>query len=812
MLIGRDLIRLLQNLSKIPEFELLWRDIINSPQSLSPQFAQMGGLMYILRTTTRKRCLISRLTPEMERKIYFLITGVKASNHKRYLDWFQKQYFSTPESQSLRVDIMRYITVVVHPTNEQLNSGLTPRWALCAWLINTCSSPIDFANLKLALFYDWLTYDAKKDNIMLIEPAILLMFNSIRTSANFANLTNINISLTTMLFDFLCKIVLNFHLPYREQILNGIMQSFKDCVDKKVIPSIQLFFIQQLDAKTQQIIPPAIDRELRNNLQATFGTFFQTLSLNQTPSAFNNNNSNNNPAPTSPLLSVPTNTTSSIPSPTPPSNLVTIGSEKSLFKQKPITEKPPQEEPSPTSVDIKFEIEPVTIQPVLNLEPEIEKLTQPVKNEPIAQLTVIPTIKTIKMDVSDDEDEEENASENIQSKNNNIINLKTPTPVPLLIPSPSPLINSIQIQLQQFTARPFKIYTTLEDSATITGSLSSNSLSVLNQNQNVQQNVNNLLENSLNLIHSDDLRDKLYELNDKYKDYYNFIINNLHTNNSASSLYLNPKLNFVNSLLKDSLNIVYSDIEYSAEYLHRSSFSDLAACYALIFRNDFTNNLLPNQFYTSLSNIIVSNTQNNGKIISNNNNDVDLISGALLNPNYIHLINESISQRPIFYFFKDLSNTTNQSNTREILIHLLNELNSKQSRIGYYFLYYIYSIVIKNKIMTYTPSNNSSSNNSKMSNTNELVNLINIYKEFMRERTCSNRSKNKNNNDKQSSSGDNFEKASSSSSSSSSFSSDEQEDALSAQMDDDQSDSEEKLHLTESEINLGKKKNTLKET
>lgn len=38
LMIGRDLVRLLQNVARIPEFELLWKDIIHNPQALSPQF------------------------------------------------------------------------------------------------------------------------------------------------------------------------------------------------------------------------------------------------------------------------------------------------------------------------------------------------------------------------------------------------------------------------------------------------------------------------------------------------------------------------------------------------------------------------------------------------------------------------------------------------------------------------------------------------------------------------------------------------------------------------------------------------------
>jgi len=155
MLIGRDLVRLLQSV-----------DIVEKPSTLSPHFAQLGGLLYLMRMPTKRRCLISRLTVDMERKIYFLITSVRSGQQKRYLDWFQRQYLQTPESQSLRVDLIRYICAVVHPTNEQLNAGLVPRWTFCAWLLNTCTSPIDLANLKLALFYDWLFYDAKKVNLI----------------------------------------------------------------------------------------------------------------------------------------------------------------------------------------------------------------------------------------------------------------------------------------------------------------------------------------------------------------------------------------------------------------------------------------------------------------------------------------------------------------------------------------------------------------------------------------------------------------------------------------------------------------------
>lgn len=91
---------------------------------------------------------------------------MRFGNQKRYQDWFQRQYLSTPESQSLRCDLIRFIVGVIHPSNEVLCSDIIPRWAVLGWLLTTCTHPVAAANAKMALFYDWLFYDAERDNIM----------------------------------------------------------------------------------------------------------------------------------------------------------------------------------------------------------------------------------------------------------------------------------------------------------------------------------------------------------------------------------------------------------------------------------------------------------------------------------------------------------------------------------------------------------------------------------------------------------------------------------------------------------------------
>ncbi|CAG9861044.1 unnamed protein product [Phyllotreta striolata] len=255
LVIGRDLVRLLQNVARIPEFEQLWKDMLLTPKSLSPNFT---GILQLLQNRTSRRFLQSRLTPEMERKLVFLTSQVRFGNHKRYQDWFQKQYLATPESQSLRCDIIRFIVGVIHPTNELLCSDIIPRWAVIGWLLTTCTSTVAVSNAKLALFYDWLFFDSEKDNIMNIEPAILVMHHSMRSHP----------AVSATLLDFLCRIISNFYPPLSDKVKAGIFTSLRQILDKRVLPSLLPLFD---NAK--------LDRDLRNMVQDTFREFCNSVSL-----------------------------------------------------------------------------------------------------------------------------------------------------------------------------------------------------------------------------------------------------------------------------------------------------------------------------------------------------------------------------------------------------------------------------------------------------------------------------------------------------------------------------------------------------
>lgn len=208
-------------MARIPEFDLLWKDILLNPKTLSPTF---NGIWQLLQLRTSRRFLQCRLTPDIERKLHFLTSSVKFNVHRRYQDWFQDKYFTTPESQSLRSDLIRFIINAIHPTNDMLCSDVTPRWAIIVWLLTSCTNPIVLANAKLALFYDWLFFDPMKDNIMNVEPGILVMYNTIR---NFP-------SVSTSLLDFLCRIMKNFYPKIEDKIRTGVYNSLRKILEKQV--------------------------------------------------------------------------------------------------------------------------------------------------------------------------------------------------------------------------------------------------------------------------------------------------------------------------------------------------------------------------------------------------------------------------------------------------------------------------------------------------------------------------------------------------------------------------------------------------
>jgi integrator complex subunit 3 len=247
--LGRDFVRLLQNIARLPEFAQLWKEILTTPKVLHPTFT---GIFQMLSIRTSRHFIGNRITPDIETKLHFFTSNVKFGNHKRYQDWFQDRYFATPESQSLRSDVIRYIINAIHPTNELLCSDITPRWAIIGWLLTSCTNPVALTNAKLAIFYDWLCFDPARDNIMNVEPGILVMYHSIK---------NVPLVSSTLL-DFLCRIMKNFYPKGEERIRGGVYNSLKVILEKQVIPNLHPLFES-----------PKLDKDLRGAIRENFKEF-----------------------------------------------------------------------------------------------------------------------------------------------------------------------------------------------------------------------------------------------------------------------------------------------------------------------------------------------------------------------------------------------------------------------------------------------------------------------------------------------------------------------------------------------------------
>merc|ERR1719233_590247 len=232
--LGRDFVRLLQAVARIPDIEEIWMDILYQPSKLSPQFL---GLEQLLKTRTPNEFLTSRITPNMELKLKFMTQNVRFGFHARYESWFQRDFLSTQESQTLRSDIVRYVVSVIHPTN---------------------------------------------DNIMSLEPAILVMSHSLGTHPQ----------VTATLLDFLVRLASNFFPSRANQILESITASFKHAKDTGVIPSL-----------TPVIFNSSLSPSLRKSLRTTF----EALYLAENPPIQKSNAQPQSTSHTHDILPIPVN-------------------------------------------------------------------------------------------------------------------------------------------------------------------------------------------------------------------------------------------------------------------------------------------------------------------------------------------------------------------------------------------------------------------------------------------------------------------------------------------------------------------------
>ncbi|KAI9317862.1 protein-domain-containing protein [Dichotomocladium elegans] len=251
-LIGRDLVRLLQDVSSIPDFAELWQDILNEPQKLSSSFK---GIAALLQTPTPREYLRSRLSPDMEHKLLFILQNLRINHYQRNLGWFLQRFIGT--SESVYVDVIRFIVAGWYPNNQILQSDIVPRYVVIGSMLRGIKNPVVAANVKAALVFDWLFFTAN-DNIMFIEPSMLLMERSAERYPY----------ITAIIMEFLKHAVEDYFPPLRDYMANCVSCGMRVMLEKGVIRSLSPIYNC-----------PSIDDATRGVVCALFGDFVARESI-----------------------------------------------------------------------------------------------------------------------------------------------------------------------------------------------------------------------------------------------------------------------------------------------------------------------------------------------------------------------------------------------------------------------------------------------------------------------------------------------------------------------------------------------------
>ncbi|KAJ3259833.1 Integrator complex subunit 3 [Boothiomyces macroporosus] len=229
--LGRDVVRLLQGVSDIPEFAALLDEITNHPQKLHPEFR---GIESIWNSCTEIEYLVSRITPDMEYKLIFILQNVNSKLHYTYLERFKQRFFSPNGTETLYIDIIRYICAVVHPNNSILRSDVVQRWDIIRTILSYIRSIAVGQLAKLALFYDWFFYNPPVDKVMNIEPAALLIERTLLFSEKRVVIGS-KTQIASNLIEFMALMCKEFWPLWSNKFVYHFRLAMLDIIEKRVL-------------------------------------------------------------------------------------------------------------------------------------------------------------------------------------------------------------------------------------------------------------------------------------------------------------------------------------------------------------------------------------------------------------------------------------------------------------------------------------------------------------------------------------------------------------------------------------------------
>ena len=152
--IGFELIRMLQNVSRIQSLEPIFKEFAQLDTNGKPIFWNMLNSTY--NRINGDNFLILSIPYLVEKKLTHIMMNVKTESMQANIKWILgdlKVGEGMDEGQLIIADWIRYI--VLNFTMPHLK---TPRWYLIGWLLNYTHHQNARAQIKFALFFDWLFY------------------------------------------------------------------------------------------------------------------------------------------------------------------------------------------------------------------------------------------------------------------------------------------------------------------------------------------------------------------------------------------------------------------------------------------------------------------------------------------------------------------------------------------------------------------------------------------------------------------------------------------------------------------------------
>ncbi|CAI5736995.1 unnamed protein product [Hyaloperonospora brassicae] len=231
--LGREVVRVLSDAKDIPGMNALWKQLRNVRDTAEAERdVTVYSVAHLMAIPTPPKYLAYRLNPKMEEYLLFMMERVQAASVTRYQKWFSSQFLSSAGSDALVPDLVRYICAVYHPSNQILSSKVTPRYHILGWLYLLChgsKTPNLLARVQLAMFFDYL-YFKPSDNVMTVEPAILLMVKSLKSHP----------MVTLSMIQFLVFAVEKYAASAvnRKLMQKGVSTAFSTTLKLGVVPSI----------------------------------------------------------------------------------------------------------------------------------------------------------------------------------------------------------------------------------------------------------------------------------------------------------------------------------------------------------------------------------------------------------------------------------------------------------------------------------------------------------------------------------------------------------------------------------------------